>query len=264
VIVFANFNWSWGWIFSLAGTVGLCSWAMSGFRKIEVGWRGQLLCLGERMSHTMQEGWHWVPFPFGVKVADCRHQSMQIDPLTVLTADNIEVEIRGTLVSYVENLDLYFNVDEATIKHGIDDTWDEIIRTQVVGMPFQEVKGLHVQVSEHAKAALESQATSLWGIRVVRIPVTIKASSKEVVADLELEARKKLQRAGQKVELQHFSERVQELMTPQPEGPGLSREQAIEQVQLSLNKASKKIDSKTIALDPATAAMVERILGGGK
>ena len=220
------------------------------------------------MSYIMQEGWHWVPFPFGLKVADCRHQSMQIDPLTVLTSDNIEVEIRGTLVSFVENLDLYFNVDEATIKHGIDDTWDEIIRTQVVGIPFEEVKGMHVQVSEQAKAALEGQATSLWGIRVVRIPVSIKASSKAVVADLELEARKKLQRAGQKIEIQHFAERVKELMTPQPDGPGLSREQAIEQVQLSLGKASKtidsKTDSKTIGLDAATAAMVERILGGRK
>jgi len=122
VIVFANFNWSLLWIISLALTVALCLWAKSGLKKIEVGWRGRLLHFGERMNHVMQEGWHWVPFPFDIKVADCRHQSMQIDALTVLTFDNIEVEIRGTLVSYVENLDLYFDVDEASIKHGIDDT----------------------------------------------------------------------------------------------------------------------------------------------
>lgn len=264
VVEDASGETGWGpWFLSLIWVIFLALWASSGLKKIDVGFKGQLLFLGGRRRHIFNdEGWRWAPFPFGIKTADCRDKSQVIDALTVLTSDNVSVSVAGTLVSRIEDLDLNFSVDPESIKQGIDDTWDEIIRTQVVGRTFDEVKVMHVDVGEQAKTALETQATGAWGIRVIRIPVTIKPASDEFVKDLELKAREELQRRGQEVELQHFISRVNALMAIPPAGPGLSREQAIEQVQLSLGKATKTIDAKTIALDPVTAGLVGAILAG--
>ncbi|MEI6280399.1 MAG: SPFH domain-containing protein [bacterium] len=206
LIVITNFNWSWAWWGSAIATLITVLWFQNGSTTVEVGWEGLLLCIGERIDPpvTMGEGWHWVPFPFSLKLADCRETSVAIDPLTVLTADNIQVEISGTLVSKIMDLNKYFNVDPATIKQGIDDTWDEIIRTQVVVEEFEAVRKMHVAVGDKAKAALENQATSAWGIKVIRIPVTIKVKTEEVAADLELQAREKLQKKGQTTEAENF------------------------------------------------------------
>ena len=69
-----------------------------------------------------------------------------------------------------------------------------------------------------------------------------------------------MQRDGQEIELQHFVDQVIKLMADPPIGAGLTREQAIEQVQISLGKASKNIDAKSFSVDPATTQMIAKII----
>jgi len=78
----------------------------------------------------------------------------------------------------------------------------------------------------------------------------------------ELEVKEELERQGETLELEHVANRIKALMKKRPEGPGLTLEQAIEQVQLTLKQASKIVDAKTITFDATTATMIAKILGG--
>ncbi len=83
----------------------------------------------------------------------------------------------------------------------------------------------------------------------------------EVAKKAEEEAKEELEKKAEILELRHTSNLIIELMQPLPNGPGLSREQALEQVQLAQSKATKIIDAKNISLDSTTAALVASIIG---
>jgi regulator of protease activity HflC (stomatin/prohibitin superfamily) len=261
--VFWSASWP-TWLLLVVWTIGLGFWVHSGLKKIEVGWKGQLLYLGKRMPHELSEGWRWVPFPFGIKTADCRQTILKLGQLEVITKaeDNVKVKIDGTIIRKIGNLNKYFGVEESGIKQGLDDIWDQTIRTNVREKTLDEVLGMHEELRNQVHDVMAKQASKNWGIKVLRVVIaSIEPADSEVMKDLELKRREELQREGQKVELMHFIERVNELMASPPNGAGLSREQAVEQVQLALGKASKTIDAKTITLDKTTAEIVAAILG---
>lgn len=262
IVVITSRNWSVGWAASAVLTLGLAIWARRGLRFIPVGWRGQLLFLGQRMDATLGEGWRWVPFPFGLKTADCRETILKLDPLRIFTSDLVEVKVDGSIVYKIVNLNLYFGVESSGFKQGLDDIWDEVIRTQVVLTSLAQALAMHATLGQQARAAFEEQASTRWGIEVVRVVVAaITPADQKVSDDIALRLREERQREGQRVELRHFTDRVTELMASPPTGAGLTREQAIEQVQLALGQTTKATDAKTLAIDPAAAEIIARILG---
>ena len=102
------------------------------------------------------------------------------------------------------------------------------------------------------------------GVQIERLNIGDIDVLGEVAKQAELKAKEKEEKDGQRIELEHFSEQVQALMVAPPKGPGLTREQAIEQVQIALGQLKKEARTQAIALDPATAAMIVAILGGKK
>ncbi|OGI73694.1 hypothetical protein A3D42_00545 [Candidatus Nomurabacteria bacterium RIFCSPHIGHO2_02_FULL_41_18] len=100
------------------------------------------------------------------------------------------------------------------------------------------------------------------GVRLERLNIGDIDALGEVGRQAEQEAKEVQERQAEILELQHFSERVQALMAAPPAGPGLTREQAIEQVQLALGQLKKEARTQGFALDPATAELVARILAG--
>jgi hypothetical protein len=77
----------------------------------------------------------------------------------------------------------------------------------------------------------------------------------------ESQAKEEQERRAEETETTNLMARMKQLMTePGSGGPGLTREQALEQIQLVQGKASKTIDAKTITLDPVTATLVAKIL----
>jgi len=262
IATFSEFSWSWSWTLLVLWTLGLGVWARRGLRKVEVGWRGQLLFLGQRMDATLKEGWRWVPFPFGLKTADCRETIIKLGQLKVFTLDGVEVKIDVSIVTKIVDLNTYFNVELSGLKQGLDDIWDQVIRTQVVLLPLAQVLAMHATLGQQARTVLDGQAGTRWGIEIVRVVVAAITPDQKMIDDLELRTRKERQREGQRIELQHFTDRVMELMAPPPTGAGLTREQAVEQVQLSIGSAAAKtIDAKSFTLDPATAALIAAIIG---
>ncbi len=252
-VVIRNFNWSWEWVASATLTIGLGFWALTGLKKIEVGWKGQLLFLGQRMDATLHEGWRWVPTPFGVKLADCRQQILELDKLKAMTLDNIEVIVSATVTYRVANLNAYFGVEASGLKRGIDDVRDALIRARVRLMTLAETLSSTRELGEGLLSSLSIESGD-WGIIVIRVAIPeILPLDKKVSEDLALRERERLQREGQLVEASHIA-----ALTEFFRGKGLSSETAYEAALLVVGKADPK---KVFSLDPATAVALATLLG---
>jgi hypothetical protein len=83
----------------------------------------------------------------------------------------------------------------------------------------------------------------------------------EVAKEAEGQASEDQQRRKEETELLHINNRIQALMKRDPDGPGLTREQALEMVQLTTGKASKTIDAKNIDISPDALALAMKLLG---
>lgn len=271
-----KFNASWAWTFLLVWDICLGIWLITGIRVIPVGWKGQLLFLGGRKQTLFEEeGWRWAPFPFGIKMADCRQQIMALEKLDAITADDVKVQVSGTVVYKIHDLNTYFGVDESGLKRGIDDTRAEVIRTRVRSLPLEKPDNAERGVLDSQSELGTEVSTALagasvnWGVTILKVIISEIAVDPALSADLELKSKEKLQRAGQEIEVAHFAKMVYLLVNggtiKDKDGTdivvpgGRTEEQAVEQIQLALGKATKEI--KAFRLDNASAEMLTAIFG---
>lgn len=260
--VFEVFSFSLPWFLLLVWTIALISWVQDGWdHSIEIGWKGQLLFLGARVNVILDEGRVFVPKPFGLKKADCRQTVIGLDPLLkVITADDVQVDIDGSVFRRIVNLNKYFDVEESGMKEGLDDIWDETIRSRVAQLPLDEVLKQHIDLATGAQDAMKGHANDDWGIEISRVVVASIKPDPTVAADLALKEREKLQRVGQGVEKDFTIELANDYMKPRPQGLGLSPEAALEQANLITGKANPR-DLKTWSLNPEALALAKEILG---
>ena len=254
VMALANMSWSWSWGLLVLWTIGLWILAGTGWKEIEIGWRGQLLFLGERVKNTdeLKEGWRWVPWPFGLKVADCRQITLSLGELVATTADDVPVFIDSTVMYKVVVLDKYFDVEEKGLQTALDHSRTQVLRAEVRQLDLEKVLNLHEQLAEQVKDALEHED---WGIDVVEVIIPEIKPEPKVAEDLALQEREKLQKRGQVVEANLFNELVEKF-----KAAGRTDEQAYEQAQLTIGKATK--DIKAIKLDAQTIeTIVTAVLG---
>ncbi len=264
LVVIADRNWSGSWILSFLLTVSLWVWAFGGLKKLEVGFRGQLLFLGERQEYLVEEGWRWAPFPFEIKTADCRQNNQKLDHLEVITEDKVRVEIDGTIIRHISDLNLYFGVNESGIQQGLDDIWDEAIRTLVATKKLIEVLKMQVDLGQKAYTAMKDHAKINWGIEITKVVVAGIKPNKEVAEDLALEERERLQKEGQMVEAKHIAGIINLLKKSEVQGgAGMSHGEAYETAQVITGKAKPK-DIKGFTFNPEILAAIAKIVGEKK
>ncbi len=250
--------------------IAVVSWAWFGLKKLPVGWEGQRLFLGKRIPSFVKEGWRWAAWPWDIKAVDCRKVVVKLDPLSVFTKDNVLVDVEGSYVRRIANLDAYFGVDDKEISKGLDDLWDQEIRSRVIEKYLVEALGFQVDLGKGVQPAMTGRAVH-WGIEVPEVLIASIRPNAKVAADLELKERERLQKDGQRIEIAHFAMMVNLMMnggklnegTPQEVvvPGGLTREQAVEQAQIALGQLKKETKAQAFSLDPATAAIIAGILG---
>ncbi|OGI99782.1 hypothetical protein A3H53_01005 [Candidatus Nomurabacteria bacterium RIFCSPLOWO2_02_FULL_40_10] len=149
---------SFSWI-SLLLVLVLGIWVLGGLKSIEIGWKGQLLSLGERMDALFEEGWRWIPFPFGLKNADCRKQTISLGKLETTTKDNVKVFVDGSVVYQVEDLQKYFNATKSDLEKWIDDTRKQVVRTRIRELEQKEALNMHDDLGKEMEEALLDQGS---------------------------------------------------------------------------------------------------------
>ncbi|MBP9711939.1 MAG: SPFH domain-containing protein [Candidatus Pacebacteria bacterium] len=247
------------WILLLATTV--FAWWWSGWHKIAVGWKGLKLLLGVRTEDEVKEGWRWAAWPWSIIQVDCRQKVTKLKPIIVMTENNVAVTINGSIMSRVTNLNSNFNIKPEEIRKGLDDVWDEIIRRQVFGKSLRDALDMQVDLGVAATSYLRGHAAELnWGITIDKVVVASILPDEAMLVALQQKQKEESDRDAQKVELKHVGERVMELMQLPPGGPGYTREQAIEEVQMSVHGIKKNVDVKSLGLDANMMAIVMAFL----
>lgn len=143
--------------------------------------------------------------------------------------------------------------------------WLEAVKEQQIRVGIRELDRSEAldakeQLGERVSRCLSQRAAD-WGMKEhpLLIVKEVKPDPK-IEEDMSLREREKLQRRGQTIELRHKAKRVAELMGPPPKGSHLTREQALLEVGLTLGQVKKEVREQAVSLDPATAAILAKIL----
>jgi hypothetical protein len=151
------------------------------------------------------------------------------------------------------------NVNDAEVKRGLDDVRDQILRVEVASNPLDDVLKMHSDLGKKMHEGLQL-STKRWGIKIIEVIITKVVTDTKVAEDLESKAREELQRKGQFVEAQWQTDLIAFYMKPDIKTgfPGLTKEQAVEQAQLTIGQAKKNI----FGVDATAAEIIASILKG--
>jgi regulator of protease activity HflC (stomatin/prohibitin superfamily) len=261
------------WILFFSTAIIAAIWLWSGFYKLNIGWKGLVLFLGRRTHIVKKEGWQFVPWPWSIQAVDCHEKTIELDPLEdVVTNDNIEVKIYGSIVRDITDLYAYLSVDQNTIKDGMDDIWDEQIRSVVGKTDLDKVLRMKGELAENARAGMHKHTLN-WGITIIRVNISEVEPDQGTTEDLERKEREILKREGQKIQaewsgqLEKYFSGTEPLTPGGALGPKLSPDMAHEMTLYTLELAEKKrVESKTFGLDVTTSTAIttalKAIMGG--
>lgn len=241
------------WVILLAAAL----WWWSGWINIPVAWKGVRTLMGKRTGDYTDEGWRWAAWPWGLIPVNTEQQILRLGVIKALTSDNATVWVDSTIVYHISDPVKSMDVNKKKLKEGLDQKRTEVLRSKIRQLPMEVVFDIHEELGEEVKEAIEHKD---WGVDILQVIVPEIAPDPSIAEDLAKKKKEELQRSGEEVEIDHTVKKMNQLMTPPPVGAGLTREQALEQLQLTTGKATKAIDAKTLTLDPVTAALVAKIL----
>jgi regulator of protease activity HflC (stomatin/prohibitin superfamily) len=247
----------------LLGSFLVALWLRSGLYKLPVGSRGLYKFLGRRLKKEVGEGWQVAPWPWSLGVADCTKQTHEFEVMKVKTKDNVDVMVGGSVIYRITDLFQYFNAKQADLEAWLNNTRKQIVRTNVRKYDQEQILGFYEELGNelHSVFTKRGSGSRSWGIKILETIIPEITPDAKVSEDMALQLREKLQQLGQKVEIRHFADMVKELTAPPPDGPGLSREQAVEQVQIALGQLDKKLNVQGFQLDSATTELIGKIFG---
>ena len=238
--------------------VVLTIWGLMGFKNLPIGWRGQLLCFGQRQDYFVAEGVHWTPWPFGFQTADCRDQITKLDKTTVFTADGAEVEIKEiSIVWKILDLSLFFNLKPDELARLLDDVVDKDVKAKIKTGGVRDVITMELGIEQ----VEVREDLAQWGMQISRVivPESAEPTDPKLKSAIQLEVAERFEQVGETVEIKHIIARVAEMVLA-----GYSHEEAVEQVQITTHGTEKKIDVQKIMLEPSSLAMLATLLGGNK
>lgn len=228
---------------------------------VPVGHKGVPQFLKGRIKgFILEEGDRWLPWPLSCIPVDCRKTTLTLDSLVAFTKDNIKTTVESTMIIRVKDPFLYLEADPAKIKSAMDDAKDGLLRKSISKNKSEKVIKMGEDLGSEARTET-SKLGSSFGVEVLTFTVTKVLVEPEVEKDLEGKKREELQREREKVELQHFADRIKELTKPINQGgPGLSHDEAVRQIRIALGQLKPTEAKQTFGMDDNVAALIAAIL----
>lgn len=145
--------------------------------------------------------------------------------------------------------------------------WQKLL-TQLIGLSAADQEKLWKALEERREQITKARQGNgdfelpQLGITINRLNIgEIKPVGKLAEA-AELAVKEEREQAAEIVELDHVRNRMAELMTVPPKGPGFSAEQALEVIQTERGKVVKTVAETKLNISPETRAMIEKIMPG--
>ena len=239
----------------------LLVWGLTGLKNLPIGWKGQLLCFGQRQPYFVSEGLHWAPPPFDFKTADCRDRIFRLDNARIFTVDGAEVEIREIAIVWkIFELKLFFELDSKELDQLLDDIVDKNVKSKIKDNKVRDVLSMDLGTEQVST----EKDLKRWGIEVIRVivPEAPEPTDPKVKAAIQLEVAEKFERVGQTVEGEFIPFLVGLFMKPVSEGgAGMNHEEAVAEARLTTKQAAPETLQRIKVDGDAASAIVASILG---
>ena len=194
-----------------------------GFRKLEIGFSGVPVIFGQRIRNiTLSEGWVWlISFIMEIKSIDVREQTKDIRETIVTSKDNAQVRVN--MRAYFQIIDPYQSLSVEDEMHENDETEDATIEDGLQAIIISELRRIAnentvselIHLDEEIGREIKEQLkklTSRWGIKIIDVAVLkIVAENEDMTRALEKKAREEHEKAGERVEVDHFIQSVDKI-----------------------------------------------------
>lgn len=247
--------------------VSLIYFGFWGFKTVDVGFHGVPIFLGRRWKkYIFREGLYWIlPYPFmEIDEIDVREDIIKVSNLEAITEDNFRVRVTSAAIRFkIVNPFKSLSVKIEVIRDNFDELIGNVLRVSIRKKKMENVLGEF----EEGKQDVEDAATVVaksWGIEIEDVLIAPITLTEEVIDDMEKIGREKIQKEGEKIELDALRERTKEFVSD----PDLhfSPQEAREAVQIAQNKITKTIREEKITLSQDLSQMLgntmEKIFGG--
>ena len=161
-------KWPWTWVglvVAIPALIVLMSKAMGSFERLEVGYVGILVILGERSKeYSLTEGIYWIPPFSSVLSFDSRERQLEVPPGEVLSSDNIPIRFKAQLQLRVVDPYLYSSVvdpEKTLVNQAV-----EAARILISEHTALEIAVLNETLSGSLTARLIQRSTD-WGIKII-------------------------------------------------------------------------------------------------
>lgn len=249
----------------LGSTISLLYFGIWGFKTVDVGFRGVLLIMGARREdYIFQEGTFWIfPYPFmEIEEIDVREDIIELANFEAITADDFRVRVASAAIRFrIINPFKSLSVKIEVIRDSFDELIGKTLRVAIRAKNMHKVLGEFKEGKEELKNGVEEVAKA-WGMKIEDIIIAPITVSDDVIDDMEMVGREKIQTDYQKIELDALRERTKEFVTDLH----LSPQEAREAVQIAQEKITKSIREEKITLSQDLAQLLgntmEKIFGG--
>lgn len=249
------------------GTItSLLYFGIWGFKTVDVGFRGVPLWLGGRLEkHIFKEGLYWIPpYPImEIEEIDVREDIIELENFEAITADDFRVRVASAAIRFqIINPFKSLSVKIEVVRDSFDELIGNTLRVAIRQKNMKDVLGEFKEGKEELKIGVIGVAEA-WGMKIEDIIIAPITVSDDVIRDMEKVGREKIQKLGEKIELDSLRERTKEFVTD----PDLhfSPQEAREAVQIAQDKITKTIREEKITLSQDLAQLLgntmEKIFG---
>lgn len=241
----------------------------AGIIKLEVGYIGVLVVLGERLKNVqLGEGIFWLfPFFTGAEYVDGRQQYSDTKEVQAITSDNVDLHIDADLTWRI--VDAYkrqsSNVRdvEGAVKAAANaaivsvtnrDDRDRVFAShnEPVGADshYEKMSKLERQIAEEVDSKIQ-----LFGGETLKVYLSTLLPNAELIAQERRIPIEKAQRDAEQIQNKHVIDEIERFA----EATGLSREAATQAVLTQMGKATLNIDQKNLSLNQETRQTIEEL-----
>lgn len=218
---------------------------------INQGYEGIVERLG-RHQRTLKPGLNFViPLLDTVLVENTRQQILDVPPQSVITKDNVTIEIDAVLFWQILDVEkAYYAIDN--LEEGLKNLLSTTLRSQVGSMELKQMFSSREEIKRSLLKELD-QATADWGVKVLQVGVQEIKLSDELRRALEAEQTAQANRRAKIFEAEGVEESIGKIanaLKKQENSDQVLRYLLAQDYVKSNVELSKSDNSKIIFMDP--------------
>lgn len=218
-----------------------------------------------KYKRNLKPGLHFI-IPFIDKVAcvdTTRERVLDIAPQSVITADNVALEVDAVVYWRIVNLEkAYYAIDQ--VENALQSLVLTTFRSEIGRMPMQNILSARDDLNRMLLRKLDD-ATHTWGVKAIRVEIQSLTPPKKVQAAMEMERSAQSERQAMIRKAEGTKESMMlllQVLESHPQSKEILQFLLAEKYVEATNKLGESGNAKILFMDPKTMSDALRDLMG--